>query len=381
MAPPEERAPHLRWLGPALTILAIAATETATEVFHGGQAIRGAFLLLGIVPIAYAGLKDGLKVALLSTTLLAVYTMHFTSPHERIIVNTAESWMGFTVIALVGFALAYPMSRIKASQDRMRASLEARALALEQSNRELTAANESLEAFGYVVSHDLKEPVRAIENYLTAAQDEWPEAGSKKFVEEAYQANARLARLLQGLLSYSRTSSQVPNPRVVDIEGVLLSETCATQYATALESRGGHLEVRHPLPRVLGDEVILAQMLGNLVLNAIRHNPTPVPQITVSAEAGPRERARLVIADNGRGFPEDVLTNFEKVRGKRPTTINSGFGLVIAHRAAQQLGGTIRLVNAPSGGAEVHLDLPAAPVDRSRDVSENAERRSPGTPN
>lgn len=349
-----------RALGPALTLALMVITEVFHHLIPVGGSVGPALLLLALAPIAYTGLKRGFWVGIASATALAIYTLHFVAPHETLFQLDIEGWTAFVIMMILSLALVYPMSRIKAQEDRLRWALEARAHDLEVRNRELVDANEALEAFGYVVSHDLKEPVRAVENYFDAARQDWPSQESKGFVEEAYRSNARMARLLEGLLSYSRTSSLVVNPRSVDVSFVLHGDACTSQYRAKLDARGGELRVGDPLPRIMGDEVILAQLLGNIVLNAIRHNPKPAPRVSVHALPATNGRAHLVIADDGPGFPDDVIHRFETLRGTRPATIKSGFGLVIAHRAAQRLGGRIQLANTPSGG-EVHLDLPAAP--------------------
>lgn len=349
-----KRLPGAPYLGLGLTLLACLLVEAALRL--GAPApVPTVLLIVALLPVAYTGLQAGAIPGLASALLLALYTLHFLSPDGYTPTGTATQ--GFAIMLLVGIAMALPMALVKRREDRLRHDLEERARELERRNDELTEANAALEAFGYVVSHDLKEPVRAIANYLDAAQESYGTEDGQADLARAADANRRLVRLLNGLLSYARASSLAATPRPLDVREVLDSDACRAQYDTLLRERRGRLQVEPSLPAVLGDEVILTQLLGNVVLNAVRHNPRPNPMVRVRAlPDAPPGRVHLVVEDNGEGFPADVLQRFETLRASRPTTLRSGFGLAISHRAAQRLDGRLWLANGPGGG-EVHLQL------------------------
>jgi len=303
----------------------------------------------------------------LSAALLSFYTIHFASHGLWEITN--ETIQGALIVLVIGLGLSAPMALIKRREDRLRDALRQRARQLEERNAELTEANAALEAFGYVVSHDLKEPVRAIENYLDAAKESYGSKEGREDLDRAAEANARMVRLLQGLLSYSRASSLATTTRTLRVKDVVEGETCRTQYETMLREKGARLDVEEGIPDVRGDEVILAQLLGNVILNAIRHNDGKAAiRVRAPPDAAPG-RVHLLVEDDGAGFPPDVLSRFGQLRGNRPATLRAGFGLAISQRAAQRLGGRIWLANGP--GAQVHLDLPAADGDRSNALAKN----------
>ena len=354
---PERRKRHFT-ISVALTILILLATEIAHHYIAVGDTVSALFFLLGLVPVAYGALGAGYRAGAVCTILLAANTFHYSGRHEDLI--TLSAWPGAVIVLILGTAMTWPMGLIHGRELAFRAEIKARTADLERRNAELTEVNATLESFGYVVSHDLKEPVRAIENYLAAAEDEWGGDESRRFVAEAHAANRRLARMLQGLLEYSRASSLPATPRELRVSDVLESDICRARYERLFEERAVRLDVNADIPPVLGDEVLLAQLLGNLLLNAATHNPSDKPAVKIETIAGSDGRVHIVVSDNGPGYPADVMRRFSRLPRHGVATVKTGFGLVIAQRAARRLNGELWLENSPQGGARAHVELPAA---------------------
>ena len=347
--------------GLILTLVGLGLTEVTHHLLPLDPLVGVSILLITLAAVAYSALNGGLAWGILSAATLALYSLHFAVPEHGATIAMERRVQSGTAMLVISLGIALPMVFIKRREDRLRRAVEARNLDLEQRNQELTEANAALEAFGYVVSHDLKEPVRAIENYLEAATEEYGTPDGRDYLERARDANRRLTRMLQGLLAYSRASALVPSLRPLDVAEVVRSDACRTQYETLMRERRGALEVAADVPRVMADDVILAQLLGNVILNALRHNDRDPPAVRVWAAEAPPGRVHLVVEDEGPGFPPDVLARFDRLRAARPATVKGGFGLVISHRAAQRLGGRLWLANGPQGGGQVHLELAAAP--------------------
>ena len=238
------------------------------------------------------------------------------------------------------------------------AALEARVAErtreLTTANAELRRANDTLESFAYVISHDLKEPVRAIDFHLGAIAED-PEAASEHLAR-AREANARQRALIQGLLEYSRASFAAVEVGAVDLDA-LAREGCRGYYEEVARERGAEVRIE-ALPHVLGHELLLTQLLGNLILNAIRHHPPGPARVHVHAAPKGEGLVDILVDDDGAGFPEDVKRRARDLAEGRPATLKGGFGLAIAHRAAARLGTTLRLEGSPEGGARAAFSLP-----------------------
>lgn len=255
-----------------------------------------------------------------------------------------------------------------------RASLEAR-------NRSLLEANEALEAFSYVVSHDLKEPVRAVEFYLRVIDEDHGEElppEVRELVRRGRDANRRLQSLVDGLLDVSRAARiDAADLHAVRVEDAIACDFCMLRFQRLYEERHAELNVAPGIPPVVGSLDILCQILGNLLVNAVKHNPRSAPKVRVSGRPFREDPSlvELVVEDNGPGFDPAVGERlWERMRPNAlPATFrNGGFGLTIAARAVERLGGTMWLRNSPEGGAAVHLTLPA-----SESLVAYAERAGP----
>lgn len=243
------------------------------------------------------------------------------------------------------------MSILRDVTDRVRLRAEADA-----DRRRLREANESLQSFSYVVGHDLKEPVRAVEAYLDAAAERVREPDALEAIDRARGANERLRVLLGGLIEWSRATIAPLELRAIDVRDVL-SGPCRERYQHVLEEREGTLELVGGFPPVAATEGLLCQILGNLVLNAVRHNPRPHPRVSVQALGEEEGLVAIAVRDDGPGFPPEVQQRIERMRATRPTTVRGGFGMTIALRAAHLLGGRIEIGSAPGGGGEVRVYL------------------------
>lgn len=255
------------------------------------------------------------------------------------------------------FALA--VLRDVTERVRLRRDAERRSAERERANASLARANESLTAFTYVVSHDLKEPVRAIDVYLNLLREEHGAAlppDALDLVDRASLATRRLSALLKGLLDLSRVDRMDLQRERVSVGEVLESDACRGVYEDLLRERAGVLEAPEG-PPVLATPSLLCQTLGNLVTNALRHNPASPPRVRVEAQRATGDAVEVRVEDNGRGFPPSLVARFNAT-GELGRT---GFGLLIARRAVERLGGRMWLGSSEAlGGASVRFTLPAA---------------------
>lgn len=249
-----------------------------------------------------------------------------------------------------------PLRRLAVSFNRMTAEL-ARA---ENQRRNLTAD----------VAHELRTPLHILQGNLEGLLDGvYPP--SEEHLRATLDEAQRLARLVDDLQTLSLAESGklplYPQP-VAALD--LLDETAAS-FSAAASAAGVELLVTPAAPDAADllvnvDAGRMAQVLANLVANALRHTP-PGGHIRLNAAAVDNHQVRLEVADTGAGIsPEDLPFVFErfwrgnKARTRQPGETGSGLGLAIARQFVEAHGGQIEVASPPGSGAQFTITLPAS---------------------
>jgi light-regulated signal transduction histidine kinase (bacteriophytochrome) len=232
-------------------------------------------------------------------------------------------------------------------------------------NTELERSNDDLERFAYVASHDLSEPLRTIGGFgglIERRYGERLDEDGRAMLGHITAGAARLQALIDGLLSYARVSTAQRHVEPVDLDA-LTSEVLST-ISPALAERDAQVEVE-PLPTVEGERGQLAQLLQNLILNAVKFTADDVtPQVAISARSIHDGRWEISVADRAVGIAagqaERIFEMFQRGTADR-TRAGTGIGLALCARIAERHGGGIRVEPNPGGGSIFAVDLPGAP--------------------
>jgi two-component system, LuxR family, sensor kinase FixL len=225
---------------------------------------------------------------------------------------------------------------------------------------ELTSANEELRNFAYVVSHDLKAPLRAIGSLAGWISDDYARCFDAEGREQMALLISRVHRmdaLIDGILEYSRLGRAREERALVDLEEVV-------REAIDLLSPPPHVEIRivNHLPTLYAERTRMVQVFQNLLGNAIRHNDKPRGRITVACRA--TEGAwQLSVADNGPGIePQHSQRIFQMFQtlAPRDKVESTGIGLTLVKRIIEMDGGRIWVESAPGKGATFHFTLPTS---------------------
>jgi signal transduction histidine kinase len=284
---------------------------------------------------------------------------------------------------------AEQLARTNAEVIALNRDLEAR---VATRTADLAEANEEIQRFAYIVSHDLRAPLvnimgftaeigesadaarRAVERTDAAMPGLIEDTDRQLILEELPESLAyiktstgRMDTLIRSILSLSREGRRELTPEPVDL-GVLVTELVDTLRQQA-ETADAGIEI-DPLPVIATDRIAIGQILGNLLDNAIKYLRTGIPgRIRVSCE-DLGAFVRIHVIDNGRGIaPEDRDRVFDLFRRAGPQD-RPGDGLGLAHvRAlARRMGGSIQLESTPGEGSRFTLTLPrnmAAQVPRA----------------
>jgi PAS domain S-box-containing protein len=217
---------------------------------------------------------------------------------------------------------------------------------LKRSNEELRRVNQDLETFAYSASHDLNEPLRTIA--ISAQLIERTcggrlEAEETKLLAMIRHGALRMESLIHDLLAYTHaTKHEEGPPPDVDADQVLAA--VLENLKTSLEEAGATVTWT-ALPRVAMHKSLLAQLLQNLVGNAVKYRGPEPPRVRISAS----ERdgwCVISVADNGIGidpeFADSIFGLFKRLH-TRDEYPGSGIGLAICQRIVERYGGRIWL--------------------------------------
>jgi PAS domain S-box-containing protein len=236
---------------------------------------------------------------------------------------------------------------------------------LAQRAERLQGTNAELQDFAYTASHDLSEPLRMVASFLTLLErrsaDRLDEAG-REYLRHALDGAERMRNLIDDLLLYSRVANEEPSRRQVDLEELVAG--VLRVLGPAIEQKGATIEIGR-LPTVEAEPSQIAQLLQNLIGNAVKfHRPDVPPVVRVTARRMPGACV-VTVADEGIGIPdadqERIFTMFTRLY-RRDEFAGTGIGLAICRRIAERHGGRIYVESAVGGGSAFHTVLPDAPA-------------------
>jgi PAS domain S-box-containing protein len=229
---------------------------------------------------------------------------------------------------------------------------------LEQTTANLEKRNTELDQFAYIVSHDLKAPLRAIANL-----SQWLEEDLEACLTEdtRHQMNLlrgrvyRMEALINGLLQYSRVGRVRRELELVEVD-VLLAEVIDS-LAPPPEFT---INIMPGMPSLWTERLPLEQVFANLISNGIKHHPRRDGQITISATPQV-DYYQFAVSDNGEGiapeFQEKVFVMFQTLQ-PRDKAENTGVGLAIVKKIIEDKGGTITLESDRGQGATFRFTWP-----------------------
>lgn len=256
-------------------------------------------------------------------------------------------------------------AKLEAANAQLRASQESiRELnvALQQRAEELQASVQEMEAFSYSVSHDLRAPLRAIQGFTQALQEDYAaqlDPAGQDFAQRIVAAAGRMDILIQDLLAYSQLSRSELSPKPVSLSRIVAEAT--SQLQAQIAEHQAIVSVVEPLPDAVGHRPTLVQVIANLLSNAIKFvAPGVTPQVRIWAEPY-GHKVRLWVEDNGIGIPpehmERIFRVFERLHGIE-TYPGTGIGLAIVSKGMERMGGSTGVVSQDGKGSRFWIDLP-----------------------
>jgi len=225
---------------------------------------------------------------------------------------------------------------------------------LERQTVDLMHTNQELNEFAYIASHDLKEPLRGINNYSVFLKEDYYEQfddEGKKMLDSLQRLTKRLQCLIDDLLEYSRVSQAKIEAENCDIQLVV------AQSLELIESRlkENDIEIRipDPLPSIVCDKSRVQDIFLNLVTNAMKYNDKQDKWIEIGVNRDPNHKPQFIrdnetvfyVKDNGIGIKKKHLENifriFKRLHAQGKYGGGTGAGLTIVKKILEKQGGNI----------------------------------------
>lgn len=229
---------------------------------------------------------------------------------------------------------------------------------IELYNEKLRQSNDELNQFAYVASHDLKEPLRMVSNYIQLLEKSFKTELSEDqntYVRYVNEGAKRMYKLIDSLLVFSRATMD-PELKLVNLNDVV-----DEVERVVLSTSGKEVNIQSDeLPSVLGDHSQMLQLFQNLVSNGVKYNDKPEVHIRISYTPEPRAH-KITIEDNGIGiapqYREKVFEIFKRLHN-RESYSGTGIGLSICKKIVHRLNGKIWIEGSDMGGCAFMFTIP-----------------------
>lgn len=292
------------------------------------------------------------------------YLARFHATGERKVIGVGREVVGLRKDGSV-FPMDLAVAEMRLGEKKMFTGIvrdiSERKRAEEQQSRllqEIRNANKDLTSFAYVVSHDLKAPLRGIASLAqwisTDYAEKFDDAGREQIALLINRVH-RMNNLIDGILQYSRIGRVTEAQVGIDLDRMLSD-------VIDLLAPPPHIKVtvEGPLPVVQAEPTRLQQVFQNLLSNAIKHMGKPDGDIRICCD-DEEQYWRFTVSDNGPGIEE---RHFERIfqlfqtLAPRDRVEGTGVGLALVRKIVEMYGGTVAVASTPGAGSRFSFTLP-----------------------
>jgi len=305
-----------------------------------------------------SGGKAWLLVLLLSLPSAFLVQRIFTKPIENLLRTTEEIYSSKNYSLRAERVREDEFGVLVDAFNRMLDQIEIKDRELERSVARLEQSIRELDQFVYAASHDLRSPLRAVDNLATligkATKDLLPPE-KREYLDLMHSRIKRLEALIDDLLEYSRIGRiQAPT------EEVDLNELVRETLALLAPPSQFQIFIGPSLPVILAPKTPLAQVIRNLVNNAVKHHDKEDGRIWINAQEM-NGVVKISVSDDGPGIAEEyhekIFQMFQTLK-TRDEVEGSGMGLALVKKIVEMHGGRVEVVSSKGKGATFSFTWP-----------------------
>ena len=233
---------------------------------------------------------------------------------------------------------------------------------LAQLNIELERSNHELDAFAYIASHDLKEPLRGIHNYSNFLMEDYAETineEGKKKLKTLIRLTQRMEDLIDSLLHFSRLGRVDLSMQPTDLNSIV--HRSLDLLSARIEEMNVDIQIPRPLPTVYCDRIQVGEVFNNLIANSIKYNDKAEKFVEIGYIEEPPLPITFYVRDNGIGIRdkhfEIIFRIFKRLHGPSKYGGGTGAGLTIAKKIVERHGGKIWVDSTQGEGTTFYFTL------------------------
>ncbi len=352
----------------AMTLIGIAYGVAFLLFAHPDQPITVALILAPIYSVAAGSTPScayrprAILGAVIPSFAAVLGKLVWTSDFEYILLGMASALYGVTMI---GYCRVQSRTledgfRIRFENIELVEQLRRETAAAEEARRSAEQANLAKSQFLAAASHDLRQPLYALGLFSSSLEELKLDSGGRGVVRRIQDSIGTMESAFEGLLDLSKLEAGVVTPRLEPVGVDALFDRIDQIFGPLALERGLELRLRSDGERVTSDAVLLEQVIGNLVSNAIR--ATKAGGVLLAARRR-RDRLDFEVWDTGSGI---AASDVERIFGdyvqldnpQRDRKRGMGLGLAIARRSIALLDARIDVASRPGRGSRFGFSQP-----------------------
>lgn len=284
--------------------------------------------------------------------------------------RTMMVWVIGLVLLMFGLAiwfLYYQNKQRHRYNQQLEQQVAERTQHLELSNKKLSTANQELEQFAYITSHDLKEPLRNISGFSSLIRRNIQQSKYENIVEylEFISQNTRqMHALIEDILSFSKVSKTTKVTKTISL--ALILEKVKNDLQLLISEKKGQIVYEDPKLQNHAAKILLpfqiSMVFKNLIENGLKYNKHGSPKVTIGYMQK-TDCHLFTVQDNGIGidanYHQKVFEMFKRLH-HRGEYSGSGVGLAICKKVVQNLNGEIKIRESAEVGTVFELEIPVS---------------------